>query len=318
MTLIARISVLLPFLLASSLLSFNSFAEETISEDEQPEYTKHRDVPERFIQQQQTDKLSFVITPHRRNYILPISHQESPNNEPWIAAGTYRDEQPFQHNEIKLQISFKVPLLEDRLFNDGDGIYFGFTSKSFWQAYNSNISAPFRETNYRPEIFYQTPFYIDDIDGAFFFRTGIEHESNGRSQLLSRSWNRAFVGLGYATNGWALYLQPWYRLPEDAKEDDGDPSTPPPAKGDDNPDIEDYYGHFELTAVYKRDNYQVASIIRANTSTHKGAVELNYSFPLHGRLRGLVQYFDGYGESMIDYDYRVQRYSLGILLTELL
>lgn len=276
------------------------------------------ELPLRFTQERNTEYLEYVITPHRSNYILPFSYQEKPNNEPWSSGTDYLEENPFENTEIKLQISFKVPLLETNMLHPEDGVYFGFTMKSFWQAYNSEISAPFRETNYRPEIFYQTPINLPDLNGAFFFRTGFEHESNGRSQLLSRSWNRAYVGLGFIRPNWAIYIQPWYRIPEDEKVDDGDPSTPPPAKGDDNPDIEDYYGHFELKAAYERSDYQIGTLIRSNTKTHKGAFELSYSFPLHGRLRGLVQYFDGYGESLIDYNYRMQRYSVGILLTDFL
>lgn len=276
------------------------------------------ELPLRFTQERNTEYLEYVITPHRENYILPFSYQDKPNNNPWSTGTDFLEENPFEHTEIKLQISFKVPLLETSLLHTEDGVYFGFTMKSFWQAYNHEISAPFRETNYRPEIFYQTPISIPDVNGAFFFRTGFEHESNGRSQLLSRSWNRAYIGLGFIRPNWAVYLQPWYRIPEDEKIDDGDPSTPPPAKGDDNPDIEDYYGHFELKAAYERSDYQIGTLIRSNTKTHKGAFELSYSFPLHGRLRGLIQYFDGYGESLIDYDYRMQRYSIGILLTDFL
>lgn len=309
----------LPYLMAEERLAEPiEIADNTDSVDEKESSPIYDDLPLRFSQERETEYLEYVITPHRSNYILPFSYQDAPNNEPWNSGNDYLEDDPFDHTEIKLQISFKVPLLEPGLFHSEDGVYFGFTMKSFWQAYNREISAPFRETNYRPELFYQTPIKVPSLNGAFFFRTGFEHESNGRSQLLSRSWNRAFIGLGFIRPNWAVYIQPWYRIPEDEKVDDGDPTTPPPAKGDDNPDIEDYYGHFELKAAYERSNYQIGTLIRSNAQTHKGAFELSYSFPLYGRLRGLFQYFDGYGESMIDYDYRVQRYSMGILLTDFL
>jgi phospholipase A1 len=115
-----------------------------------------------------------------------------------------------------------------------------------------------------------------------------------------------------------VYFQPWYRLPEDAKKDDLDPSTPPPPKGDDNPDIEDYMGHYELTGLIDWDRYILTSTIRYNFDTGYGSAETGLSFPLWGRLKGFVQYFEGYGESLIDYDHRVQRVGFGILLTDLL
>ena len=308
------------FAVANNALTDEQNENETKTATPNQEATAevYEDLPLRFRQERNTEYLEYVITPHRENYLLPFSYQDKPNNEPWSSGFDYLEEDPFENTEIKLQISFKVPLLSNGLLHDEDGIYFGFTMKSFWQAYNREISAPFRETNYRPEVFYQAPIDLPDLQGALFFRGGIEHESNGRSQLLSRSWNRVYLGLGFIRPNWAIYVQPWYRIPEDEKVDDGDPNTPPPAKGDDNPDIEDYYGHFELKAAYERADYQISTLLRSNTSTHKGAFELSYSFPLHGRLRGRVQYFDGDGESLIDYNYRVQRYSVGILLTDVL
>jgi len=272
----------------------------------------------RYEQQKATENLSYVITPHRRNYLLPFSHTHSMNNGPWNEYGGFLEPDPFEEQEIKLQVSFKAPLNHGDLLRPNDGVYFGFTLKSFWQAYNDTISAPFRETNYRPEIFYETPFTIENSSATYFFRAGFEHESNGRTQLLSRSWNRAYLGLGLFKSNWGFYIQPWYRIPEDKKDYDPSSGSLPPAKGDDNPNIEDYLGKFELHAAYKRKNYQVATMFRLNPETHKGAMELSYSFPLYGRFRGLIQYFDGYGESMIDYDYRVQRISAGFLLTDIL
>jgi phospholipase A1 len=107
-------------------------------------------------------------------------------------------------------------------------------------------------------------------------------------------------------------------LSENLKEDDGDPNTPLPPDGDDNPDISDYLGHYELLGIYKYDQYQITNMVRHNFEKGNGAIELGFSFPLWGRLRGFVQYFNGYGESMIDYNHKVQRIGLGILLTDLL
>jgi phospholipase A1 len=313
---------------ASKALFNNCLASETLnaepSETAQEITAKcqhlvvESDLPSRLIEEQVTERLSFVITPHRRNYILPFTHQDSPNNEPWVNSAGFLEEEPFEHAEVKLQISFKVPLSEQSILYDNDGIYFGFTMKSFWQMYNQEVSAPFRETNYRPELFYQAPIDLPNSETSLFLRAGLEHESNGRTQLVSRSWNRVYLGIGLLRNRWAIYLQPWYRLPESAKEDDGDPSTPPPAKGDDNPDISDYYGHFELLTAYEYNENQITSMVRFNHVTHKGAFELGYTFPLYSRLRGFVQYFDGYGESLIDYDHRLQRIGIGVLLTDLL
>lgn len=273
----------------------------------------------RFEEEELTQKSEFVMTPYRQNYILLGTYNDKPNQTPFEQQDSFSGlADPLKEEEVKLQISFKVPLNQNDLLLDDDGLYFGFTLKAFWQLYNKRISAPFRETNYRPEIYYQAPLDYRFMDGGFFGRLGFEHESNGRSQYLSRSWNRIYAGLGYQRENWIIYVQPWYRLPESEKEEDGDPNTPPPAKGDDNPDINDFMGHYEFFAVYTHNNFEVSSRIRQNFSTGKGALELGFSFPMYHRLKGYVQFFNGYGESLIDYDHSVQRIGIGILLTDFL
>jgi len=277
------------------------------------------ELEKRLLQEQITQDKAFVITPYRQNYILIGTYNDRPNQSPFLRQQSFPEyNKPMKHEEVKMQISFKVPLNEDDLFIEGDNLYFGFTLKSFWQLYNKKLSAPFRETNYRPEIFYQAPLNYRFMGGDFFFRTGMEHESNGRSQWLSRSWNRLYVGLGYQRSNWAMYIQPWYRLPESEKVFDSDPNTPPPAKGDDNPDIHKYFGHYEFLAVYKNNGNQLSGRFRHNLNSGKGAVEVGYSFPLHHRIKGYVQYFYGYGESLIDYDHLVNRIGIGVLLTDFL
>ncbi|KZY43839.1 MULTISPECIES: phospholipase A [unclassified Oleiphilus] len=89
-------------------------------------------------------------------------------------------------------------------------------------------------------------------------------------------------------------------------------------RGDDNPDIDDYLGHYEITGVMDWGRYKLSSSVRYNFDTGYGSAETGFSFPMWGRLRGFIQFFEGYGESLIDYDHRVQRIGLGILLTDLL
>ncbi|MCJ7501340.1 phospholipase A, partial [bacterium] len=51
-------------------------------------------------------------------------------------------------------------------------------------------------------------------------------------------------------------------------------------------------------------------------SDNRGAVEVGWSYPLKGRMKGYLQIFEGYGESLVDYDYRMTRVGMGILLAD--
>lgn len=256
-----------------------------------------------------------TLLPLRQNYILPYTFNPDPNQMSYQGVG---GQDVISEEEVKLQISLKFPLSFADVLTANDGIYLGFTMKSFWQLYNKGISSPFRETSYRPEFFYEAPLPFSSKNGAWLGRVGVEHESNGRTQLLSRSWNRTYVSLAYAEENWGIALQPWYRLPENGKVDDGNTSTLPAAAGDDNPDIDDYMGHFELTGAYRWRQLEFSGLFRRNFDEGKGAHEVGVSFPLWGRLRGYTQYFEGYGENMIDYNFKNRRIGVGFLFTDAL
>ena len=254
-----------------------------------------------------------VLLAHRRNYILPLTYADEPNDDVFEPLSSDFGEN-LDHVEMQFQVSIKAALAE-HLFVEGDALMVGFTVRAFWQAYNKDISAPFRETNYEPEIFWVTPVPWEILGGdASFVGLGLSHQSNGRSQLFSRSWNRVYATLGWERWRYVFALKAWWRIPEDDKDDPLDP------EGDDNPDIEDYLGNFEFTVAYRRNEQEVAVMLRNNLDAdeNRGALQVDYTFPLHRRFRGYVQYFNGYGESLIDYDADIERIGVGILLTDLL
>ena len=254
-----------------------------------------------------------VLLPHRRNYVLPLTWASQPNNAPLQGINNGADE-VLDQLEAQFQLSLKVPLTEG-LFSSADALYASFTVRAFWQAYNSDISSPFRETNYEPELFWMMPVPWKILGGdASLFALGLSHQSNGRSQSLSRSWNRIYANLIWERNRFVFSFKPWWRIPEDEKTDPLQPD------GDDNPDIEDFMGNFEFTTVYRNQNQEFSLMLRNNLDRddNKGAVQLDWTFPLSGRLRGYAQIFSGYGESLIDYNARIERIGIGILLSDLL
>lgn len=247
----------------------------------------------------------FSIAQYRLNYLLPVSWVGDPND---ITADGINDGN-LDFFEAKYQISVKLPLyLRDK---DSSGLYFGFTAMSFWQVYNSAVSKPFRETNYEPEVFYSWQKEIKLLSFEFNqIQVGFNHQSNGQSGLRSRSWNRLFVSTLFSDADAFYYVKAWYRIPENAKENLMDTS------GDDNPDITDFLGHVELGFGTKLGNIDVLTLLRNNlkTSDNKGSIELNLSYPINNRYNLMLQYFNGYGDSLIDYNRHQQRISLGVQL----
>ena len=106
----------------------------------------------------------------------------------------------------------------------------------------------------------------------------------------------------------------WGRISEDEKDDPLDPD------GDDNPDIEDYLGNFEFTTAYRKNDHEISVMLRNNLESddNRGAIQIDWTFPLQRRFRGYVQFFNGYGESLIDYDAHIERLGIGILLSDLI
>jgi len=114
-------------------------------------------------------------------------------------------------------------------------------------------------------------------------------------------------------DNFVMTLQPWYRIPEDKKRNPDDPN------GDDNPDIEKYLGNFELRGIYQVEHGQTISLMLRNNlrSDNKGALEAAYSFPIGGtKLKGYLKYFNGYGESLIDYNHHTQSFGVGFLISD--
>ncbi|NRA60206.1 MAG: phospholipase A [Psychrobium sp.] len=262
----------------------------------------------RFILEREAANNPFAILPHKPNYILPFSYSkvsEQPYEE--VLYG-----RKFDNVEAKYQISLKYIAAQD-IFYDGLNFQFAFTAVSWWQSYNAALSAPFRETNYEPEMMlsYTKTWPLFGIP-VIYSSLSFNHQSNGNSGTLSRSWNRIIGTMIFQQDNIVWDVKAWWRLPEDEKE------TLTSLKGDDNPNIERYMGYGEVGAVWLlSDSHNIEVTLRNNfRSDNKGAIEIGYSFPLTKHLRGYIQYFNGYGDGLIYYNVSSQRIGFGVKLTD--
>lgn len=257
-------------------------------------------VEARILQERELVRKEFALLPHKPNYALLYSYNEEPNLANWLGYSADPDQE-----ELIIQLSLKYPIwVQKEATVNRFAVFAGYTQKAFWQAYNKAVSRPFRETNHEPEllIYYFPAFSLGDWKLPFV-TLGINHQSNGQSGALSRSWNRVYLDFVFARGDYAFSLKPWYRIPEDRETDD-------------NRHILDYMGHGEITLAYGNSSYDLSLMLRNNfKSDNKGAGQIDFSFPIteNKKLSFYLQLFHGYGESLIDYDYVNSRIGVGIL-----
>lgn len=263
---------------------------------------------QRVVLEKQASKNRFAIIPHKPNYVLPASIAKV-NRQPYADLPVDAE---LDNVEVKFQISLKYLAMQDLIFKDLD-LQFAFTAASWWQAYNGDISAPFRENNYEPEVILNY-HHSWSLLGLPIEQTTLSfnHQSNGQTGQLSRSWNRVILGFAFAPTDNILWgFRTWYRIPEQQKLTTLDPN------GDDNPNIEKYMGYGEVGGLWSLSEKQSLEFMLRNNfrSDNKGAIQLGWTFPLNDRIQGYIEYFNGYGESLIYYNQHTQRLGIGIKLT---
>jgi phospholipase A1 len=256
---------------------------------------------ERIAATERTEGRPFVLTAHKPNYLM-ITRMSEPNHAPYIDSTGVAD--PLNHTELKFQVSVKAPIWRD-MFDSKADLYFAYTSTSWWQTFNSDLSLPFRETNYEPELFVR-----GIADSKFLgmrlatWQLGFNHQSNGRSQPLSRGWNRI---LGKAnlelSKNLALQVRAWYQIPQSEDYNAGLRTH-------------SYLGYGDVRAVWTPKRSTFTAMVRPTSK--KTNFELTWSYPLGRVFRVYAQYYRGYGESLIDMDWDTERFGVGFALNDFL
>ena len=203
----------------------------------------------------------------------------------------------------KFQFSFKY-----RLFAAAGNVsewwrelYFGYTQTSLWDL--SEPSLPFYDTSYKPGVFYFRESFALKPDWLtrLGLQAGLQHESNGSAGDVSRSLNTAFLTPMFTralSRSWSVMVAP--RLIAYVEKSE-------------NPRIPEYRGNMELLLrVRQSQGMEFAAYIRKGNDSRYGSVQFDFTWPLRafpgvsstigGNL--LFQYFNGWGESLRDYDVR--------------
>ena len=248
-----------------------------------------------------------TVREHNPMYLMPAWYNSSPNRTPSSPTRGVTTAERFtdqKRMETKMQVSFKSKIAED-LFKSRADLWFGYTQKSDWQIYNQgNRSAPFRNTDYEPEIFITQPVKSKLPFGGRLRMLGLgfAHQSNGQSRPESRSWNRVYAMAGMEWGRLTVIPRVWTRVFEKNNDDN------------DNPDLAKYMGYGDLKLQYRlADKQNLSATLRYNPRSGRGAAEAAYTFPIKGKLQGIVRGFHGYGESLIDYNHKQNGIGFGLM-----
>jgi phospholipase A1 len=241
----------------------------------------------------------FAFRSHRDNYLLLANYSSSSNDVPFAKVTPGGIES--QHVELTYQLSFKMKFAEQIAGSPVD-LWFGYTQQSYWQAYNRAASSPFRETNYQPELMAVLPLQANFAGLDFrYINFGLVHQSNGQTGTLSRSWNRIYTEVGVDRGNFSLSARIWQRL-DNAK------------SNNDNADITDFLGNGDVRATFRENGHEYSATVRRNFRTGHGSVQAGWAFPVSRNLKGYLQLFSGYGQSLIDYNYSQKSLGAGFLV----
>lgn len=248
----------------------------------------------------------FGITPYRPVYITAGRWSSNPNVKPTSENPSYTLPFKVDYNnyEAKFQFSFKTKVAR-RLFWGAGDIWIAYTQKAHWQLYNEKLSRPFRELNYEPEVIlnFATNYKILGFKGSMIGLI-FNHQSNGRTLPLSRSWNRVILQAGFEKDNWQILLRPWIRLKDEI---------------DENPAIADYTGRGEAIVVFNAGKHQLSSVLAHSLKFKnggKGSLQFNWVFPVVNNLKGHLQISEGYGETLQDYNHRQTTIGVSVSLVE--
>lgn len=237
-----------------------------------------------------------IINLYRPNYALPYYYTNSPYQAIYLNATP--NNQTVRKEEMSAQLSFLIPLFRHLIEKKPLALNFAYTQKMFWQVYAK--SQYFRETNYEPELFIENYF-----NSNFAAQIGINHQSNGRGGYLERSWNRLYLQGELTGTKWSSILRVWTLVGEDI------------SSNIHNPSIAHYLGYDNLLLAYKFGSVKASlQLQNLESGFSRGFQQVTLSYPLLNSLSVYAMVFNGYGQSLIEYDHKTTSVGIGFTLND--
>ena len=192
-----------------------------------------------------------------------------------------------RNSDVKFQISVSQRLTKSKLPFDSY-LFLQYTQKAFWNVFQASL--PMRDLNFNPGIGLGHLIIRKNkyIGKAYVM---VEHESNGRDSIKNRSWNKLTLGAAVLLNkNWEVQFKGWI----------------PVIDGKENDDILKYNGIFQVAANYRTDNRRLNLGLlltkRLTWFSFNTQVELSYKFNNNENQYFFVQYYNGYGENLLEYN----------------
>ncbi len=203
--------------------------------------------------------------------------------------GTSVGDKPTEKNtNIKFQISVSQRLTKSTLpWNTY--LYLFYTQKCFWNIIEESM--PMTDLNFNPGIGLSKPLFVKDRFIGNLLAT-VEHESNGKDGENSRSWNKISFGANIMLDpNFIVHGKFWI----------------PIIDGKHNKDILDYCGIYQMgTSVTSTDKRFGLSVLLTKRKDWKlnynTTVELSYLMSKRSNQYLFLQYYNGYGEGLLEYN----------------
>lgn len=207
-----------------------------------------------------------------------------------------------QNSNVKFQISISQKLTRTTL-PWHTYLYLFYTQKVFWNVLENSM--PMSDLNFNPGIGLAKPLF-DHSTGRYIGKAMlvIEHESNGRDGVESRSWNRITLGGNILLDrNIMVHAKAWI----------------PIIDGMNNKDILKYCGIFqsgmEVMSNDRRWRGSMVTIKRSGWNLNFNVVlELCYRFFKNDNQYFFMQYYNGYGEGLLEYNRYHSEIRVGLCL----